>query len=122
MERFDLRFFEIAEADWKDMSSTEWMQIIKNKVGDEVGFETLPKLLNEGRPLVIKFGIDPTASNIHIGHTVPMMLVKAFLKKGHDIHIIIGDFTAQIGDPSGRNTERVAMTSDDIMNNLKTYK
>ena len=80
MERFDLRFFEIAEADWKDMSSTEWMQIIKNKVGDEVGFETLPKLLNEGRPLVIKFGIDPTASNIHIGHTVPMMLVKAFLK------------------------------------------
>ena len=47
MERFDLRFFEIAEADWKDMSSTEWMQIIKNKVGDEVGFETLPKLLNE---------------------------------------------------------------------------
>ena len=58
MERFDLRFFEIAEADWKDMSSTEWMQIIKNKVGDEVGFETLPKLLNELILLLRTFILD----------------------------------------------------------------
>lgn len=73
-------------------------------------------------PLVVKFGIDPTAANIHIGHVVPMMLVKAFLKKGHDVKIVIGDFTARIGDPSGRSTERAALTNETIMDNLKTYK
>ena len=121
-KRFDQRFFDVSEADWTDMPINNWLEIIKNKVGDEIGMNTLPKLLQENRPLIIKFGIDPTAANIHIGHTVPMMLVKAFLKKGHEIHIIIGDFTARIGDPSGRSTERKALTDEDIMNNLKTYK
>lgn len=121
-ERFDQRFFDVSEADWTDMPIKNWLEIIKNKVGDEIGMDTLPKLLQENRSLIIKFGIDPTAANIHIGHTVPMMLVKAFLKKGHEIHIIIGDFTARIGDPSGRSTERKALTDEDIMNNLKTYK
>ena len=121
-KRFDQRFFDVSEADWTDMPINNWLEIIKNKVGDEIGMNTLPKLLQENRPLIIKFGIDPTAANIHIGHTVPMMLVKAFLKNGHEIHIIIGDFTARIGDPSGRSTERKALTDEDIMNNLKTYK
>lgn len=122
MERFDLRFFNVSEADWAEMSTENWMQIIKNKLGAEIGLDTLPKLIEENRPLVIKFGIDPTAANIHIGHTVPMMLVKAFVKKGHKVHIIIGDFTARIGDPSGRNTERSVLTDKDIVENLKTYK
>lgn len=122
MERFDLRFFNVSESDWTEMSTKNWMEIIKNKVGDEIDMDTLPKLIEENRPLIIKFGIDPTAANIHIGHTVPMMLVKAFVKKGHEVHIIIGDFTARIGDPSGRNTERAALTDEDIMENLKTYK
>lgn len=121
-KRFDQRFFDVSEADWADMPIKNWLEIIKNKLGDEIGMDTLPKLIQENRPLIIKFGIDPTAANIHIGHTVPMMLVKAFLKKGHEIHIIIGDFTARIGDPSGRSTERKALTDEDIMNNLKTYK
>lgn len=121
-KRFDLKFFEVSESDWTEMSDKNWMEIIKNKLGDSIGFESLPKLLKENRPLVIKFGIDPTAANIHIGHTVPMMLVKAFVKKGHDVRIIIGDFTARIGDPSGRNTERAALSDETIMENLRTYK
>lgn len=121
-ERFDLKFFDISENDWSAMTTEEWMEIIKNKLGDSIGFEKLPEILAENRPLVVKFGIDPTAANIHIGHTVPMMLVKAFLKKGHDVKIIIGDFTARIGDPSGRSTERAALTDETIMNNLRTYK
>lgn len=121
-ERFDLKFFDISENDWSVMTTEEWMEIIKNKLGDSIGFEKLPEILSENRPLVVKFGIDPTAANIHIGHTVPMMLVKAFLKKGHDVKIIIGDFTARIGDPSGRCTERAALTDETIMDNLRTYK
>ncbi len=121
-KRFDLKFFEVSESDWEEMSEKNWMEIIKNKLGDSIGFELLPKLLKENRPLVVKFGIDPTAANIHIGHIVPMMLVKAFMKKGHDVRIIIGDFTARIGDPSGRNTERVALSVENIMENLRTYK
>lgn len=121
-KRFDLRFFNISESDWDDMTSEEWMEIVKNKLGDSIGIDKLPELIEENRPLVVKFGIDPTAANIHIGHVVPMMLVKAFLKKGHDVKIIIGDFTARIGDPSGRSTERAALTSETIMDNLKTYK
>lgn len=121
-KRFDLRFFNISESNWDDMTSQEWMEIIKNKLGDSIGIDKLPELLEENRPLVVKFGIDPTAANIHIGHVVPMMLVKAFLKKGHDVKIIIGDFTARIGDPSGRSTERAALTNETIMDNLKTYK
>ncbi len=121
-ERFDLKFFDISENDWSVMTTEEWMEIIKNKLGDSIGFEKLPEILAENRPLVVKFGIDPTAANIHIGHIVPMMLVKTFLKKGHDVKIIIGDFTARIGDPSGRSTERVALTDETIMDNLRTYK
>lgn len=122
MKRFDLRFFDVSESDWTEMSTTEWLEIVKNKVGENIAMDTLPRLVEENRPLTIKFGIDPTAANIHIGHVVPMMLVKAFVKKGHKVHIIIGDFTARIGDPSGRNTERAALTDADIMGNLKTYK
>ena len=121
-ERFDLKFFDISENDWSAMTTEEWREIIKNELGDSIGFEKLPEILAENRPLVVKFGIDPTAANIHIGHTVPMMLVKAFLKKGHDVKIIIGDFTARIGDPSGRSTERAALTDETIMDNLRTYK
>lgn len=121
-KRFDLKFFEVSESDWTEMSDANWMEIIKNKLGDSIGFESLPERLQENRPLVVKFGIDPTAANIHIGHIVPMMLVKAFLKKGHDVRIIIGDFTARIGDPSGRKTERVSLSDETIMENLRTYK
>lgn len=121
-KRFDLKFFNISENDWSTMPVNEWMEIIKNKLGNSIGFERLSEVIEENRPLVVKFGIDPTAANIHIGHIVPMMLVKAFIKKGHNVKIIIGDFTARIGDPSGRSNERVALTDETIMDNLKSYK
>ncbi len=122
MKRFDWIFFDVSEADWTEMSTTEWLEIIKNKVGENIDMDKLPNLIEENRTLTIKFGIDPTAANIHIGHVVPLMLVKAFVKKGHKVHIIIGDFTARIGDPSGRNTERAILTDEDIMENFKTYE
>ncbi|MGN1297553.1 MAG: tyrosine--tRNA ligase [Clostridia bacterium] len=119
--RFDKLFLEKALKDWHKMPNAEWLEIVQNKLESSLGMERFIKLCNSNKKMVIKFGIDPTASNIHIGHVVPMMLVNAFLKKGHEIFVIIGDFTAKIGDPSGRSSERKALTSDQIKENMRTY-
>ena len=119
--RFDKLFLDKALGDWQDMPNTEWLEIVQNKLESSLGLERFIELCRSDKKMVIKFGIDPTASNIHIGHVVPMMLVNAFLKKGHKIFIIIGDFTAKIGDPSGRNSERKALTSEQIKDNMRTY-
>lgn len=120
--RFDKLFFERAMDDWRDMNQDVWLEIVKNKIQTSLGFERLEMLCKSGKILKVKFGIDPTGSNIHIGHVVPMMLVNAFLKKGHNVSIVIGDFTAKIGDPSGRNVERKALSFEQIQENMITYK
>lgn len=76
----------------------------------------------EGRPLRVKLGIDPTSSDVHLGHTVPMIVLSRFQRMGHDIVLIVGDITARIGDPSGRSDERPPLTDEDIANNLATYR
>lgn len=119
--RFDKLFLDKALGDWQDMPNTEWLEIVQNKLESSLGLDRFIELCRSDKKMVIKFGIDPTASNIHIGHVVPMMLVNAFLKKGHKIFVIIGDFTAKIGDPSGRNSERKALTSEQIKDNMRTY-
>jgi tyrosyl-tRNA synthetase len=75
-----------------------------------------------GRPFVAKFGIDPTSADVHIGHTVPMLLLSRLQRMGHHIVFIVGDVTAKIGDPSGRSDERPALTDADIAANLATYR
>ena len=72
--------------------------------------------------LHVKLGIDPTSPNVHIGHAVPMILMSRFQRMGHRITLIIGDVTAMIGDPSGRDDERPALTLAEIATNLATYK
>ena len=119
--RFDKLFLEKALENWQDMPNTEWLEIVQNKLESSLGLERFIELCKSGKKMVIKSGIDPTASNIHIGHVVPMMLVNAFLKKRHKIFVIIGDFTAKIGDPSGRNSERKALTLEQIKDNMRTY-
>ena len=78
--------------------------------------------LRENRPLVIKAGFDPTAPDIHLGHTVLLRKMKQFQDLGHKIIFLIGDFTAQVGDPTGRNELRKKMSMADIQNNARTYK
>lgn len=75
-----------------------------------------------GRRFVAKFGIDPTAPEVHIGHAVPMILLSRFQRMGHQVVFIVGDVTAKIGDPSGRSDERPPLTDEDIAANLATYK
>lgn len=77
---------------------------------------------SEGRPLRVKLGIDPTSADVHLGHTVPMIILSRFQRMGHQVILIIGDITAKIGDPSGRSDERPPLTDEDIARNLSTYR
>ena len=82
----------------------------------------LAALLDDGRQLTVKFGIDPTAADVHLGHAVPMILASRFQRMGHRVVFIVGDLTASIGDPSGRSADRPALSDDDVARNLATYR
>jgi len=81
----------------------------------------LEKSYSENKPLKIKFGADPTKPDLHLGHTVVLNKIKQFQDFGHHIHFLIGDFTALIGDPSGRNETRPPLTPEQIAQNAQTY-
>ncbi len=83
--------------------------------------EHLQTAVHSGRKLRVKFGIDPTAPDLHLGHTVPLRKLRQFQDAGHKAVLIIGDFTAKIGDPSGRDKTRPQLSEKDIKNNFKTY-
>ncbi len=82
----------------------------------------IARSLREKKPLKVKVGFDPTAPDIHLGHTVVIRKMKHFQDLGHDVVFLIGDFTGLIGDPSGRSVTRPAMTHEDILKNAETYK
>ena len=77
--------------------------------------------LDEGRPLRVKLGIDPTAPDIHLGHTVVLTKLREFQEAGHTVVLIIGDFTARVGDPSGRSAQRPVLEPEEIDANAKTF-
>ena len=76
----------------------------------------------KGRRFIAKFGIDPTGHEVHLGHTVPMLILSRFQRMGHQVVFIVGDLTAKIGDPSGRSDDRPTLTDTDIARNLATYR
>ena len=78
--------------------------------------------LEEGRPLIVKAGFDPTAPDLHIGHTVLINKMRQFQQLGHDVVFLIGDFTGMIGDPSGKNATRPPLTAEQIAANAATYE
>lgn len=78
--------------------------------------------LKENRPLRIKLGADPTAPDIHLGHTVVLNKLRQFRNFGHEVIFLIGDFTATVGDPSGKNTTRPPLSREDVLRNAETYK
>ena len=77
--------------------------------------------LQKGKPLNVKLGLDPTSPDLHLGHTVVLMKLRELQKLGHKVTLLIGDFTAKIGDPSGRNTTRPVLTEEEIEENSRTY-
>src|ERR1700749_2969764 len=78
--------------------------------------------LKEGRPLRVKAGFDPTAPDLHLGHTVLLNKMRQFQQFGHEVIFLIGDFTGRIGDPTGRNTTRPPLTTEEIQDNARTYE
>lgn len=82
----------------------------------------LEKKLEKNRPLMIKAGFDPTAPDLHLGHTVIFNKLRQFQLQGHDVQVLIGDFTAMIGDPTGKNVTRLPPTKEDVLENAKTYE
>ena len=104
------------------MTPQEALEKIARGTTEIISLADLETKLKEGRPLSIKAGFDPTAPDIHLGHTVLLRKMKQFQDLGHKIIFLIGDFTAQVGDPTGRNELRKKMSMADIEKNAATYK
>ena len=98
------------------------LEIIKRGSDEILLEEGLIEKLKANKPLVIKAGFDPTAPDLHLGHTVLINKLRQFQDLGHDIHFLIGDFTGMIGDPTGKNITRKPLTKEQVLENAKTYK
>src|SRR3989344_1867876 len=96
-------------------------QLLERGVEEIIEKEHLRARLDRGDKLRIKLGIDPTAQDLHLGHTVVLRKLRQFQDAGHQAVFIIGDFTAAIGDPSGRSELRPSLTSEQIKENMKNY-
>ena len=107
-------------------SVEEQLEIIGRGVVDLISREDLEKKLKKsiatGVPLKIKAGFDPTAPDLHLGHTVLIQKLKHFQDLGHQVLFLIGDFTGMIGDPTGKSETRKALTQDDVKRNAESYK
>ncbi len=97
------------------------LAIIKRGADELIVDAEMRKKLESGRKLRIKFGLDPTAPDLHLGHTVVLNKMRQFQDLGHTVIYLIGDFTSMIGDPSGRNATRPPLTREQIEANAKTY-
>lgn len=108
------------------MNIDQQLEIIKRGAVEIISEEELKKKLefsiSKNQPLKIKAGFDPTAPDIHLGHTVLLRKLRQFQDLGHEVYFLIGDFTGMIGDPSGRSEKRKQLTSDEVMKNAQTYK
>ena len=108
------------------MTLDEQISFLTKGCVDVIPAEELKKKLEQsaatGRKLRVKLGADPTAPDIHLGHSVVIRKMKAFQELGHDVIFLIGDFTGMIGDPTGRNTTRPPLTREQILANAETYK
>src|SRR3989338_3672725 len=96
-------------------------EILTRSVEEVIIEGDLRKDLMSGKKLRVKFGIDPTSPYLHLGHSVPLRKLRAFQDMGHKAVLIIGDFTATVGDPSGRNEARKPLIAHQIRANEKTY-
>ena len=104
------------------LSTSEKLEILKRGVEEIIPEKGLEKKLNKNKPLIIKAGFDPTAPDLHLGHTVLINKLKQFQDLGHKIVFLIGDFTGMIGDPSGVSETRPILTADQLKKNSETYQ
>ena len=98
------------------------IQTIRRGAAELISEGELEKKLSQKRPLRIKLGLDPTAPDLHLGHTVVINKLRDFQRLGHQVQFLIGDFTGMIGDPTGKNQTRPPLTREEIEKNAKTYQ
>jgi tyrosyl-tRNA synthetase len=101
---------------------TEALAVIKRGCDELIVEEEMVRKLKTGRVLRIKLGLDPTAPDLHLGHTVVINKLKHFQDLGHQVQFLIGDFTGMIGDPTGKNTTRPPLSREQILENAKSYR
>ncbi|MFN6261486.1 MAG: tyrosine--tRNA ligase [Chromatiaceae bacterium] len=104
---------------------TQWQQAlaeIKRGLEEILLEDELIEKLKQGKPLKVKAGFDPTAPDLHLGHTVLINKLRTFQQLGHEVIFLIGDFTGMIGDPTGKNVTRKPLTREDVLANAKTYQ
>ncbi len=101
---------------------SEQLELIKRGAEELIREEELVERLKSGKPLRVKAGFDPTAPDLHFGHTVLINKLRQFQDMGHEVLFLIGDFTGMIGDPTGKNVTRKPLTRDDVIENAKTYE
>jgi tyrosyl-tRNA synthetase len=104
------------------MRPDEALALLKQGAAQIINEEELREKLALGRPLRVKLGVDPTTSDIHLGHTIVLRKLRQFQDLGHQAILIIGDFTGMIGDPSGRSATRPQLTHDEVQLNAATYR
>src|SRR5690606_288289 len=105
-----------------DKSVADALALIKRGAEEILLEDELVEKLKEGKPLRIKLGMDPTAPDLHLGHTVVINKLRQFQDLGHHVQFLIGDFTGMIGDPTGKNATRPPLSREQIAENAKTYK
>ena len=98
------------------------IDIIKKGVDEIINEDLLLKKLKSSKPLIIKAGFDPTAPDLHLGHTVLLNKLRQFQDLGHTVIFLIGDFTATIGDPTGKTELRPVLSPEEVTKNADTYK
>jgi tyrosyl-tRNA synthetase len=106
----------------KSMTQSDVLAVIGRGADEVILGDDLRRKLARGKPLRVKAGFDPTAPDLHLGHTVVLNKMRQFQELGHHVMFLIGDFTGMIGDPSGRNVTRPPLTPEQIAQNAETYK
>lgn len=104
------------------LPAEEQLALIQRGTHEIISEEDLLKKLKENRPLRVKAGFDPTAPDLHLGHTVLINKLKTFQDLGHEVTFLIGDYTAMIGDPSGKSATRPPLSKEQVLANAKTYQ
>lgn len=100
----------------------DFVELIEKGADEIIHLESLVDKLERGKPLKIKLGLDPTAPDIHLGHTVVLRKIRQFQDRGHEAIIIIGDFTGRVGDPTGKSKTRKQLSTEEVLRNAKTYE
>ncbi|MBA7644951.1 Tyrosine--tRNA ligase [subsurface metagenome] len=105
----------------RELSASEQQRLLRRGVAEIIVEEELARLLEAGRPLRLKQGFDPSCPDIHLGHVVGLRKLRQFQELGHQVILIVGDWTAQIGDPSGESATRPMLSPEEVRTNAETY-